>query len=129
RTHWDDVHIHVKVHDPEDYVGRELDVPAFPLSLPSLASAEGATINSILLKLFRQHGGPSIMPSDAVEVTNYIEADEGRRNQPRFLALVRGQGGRIFRCDFHVIHVHAATRTFPKASRLEEAMLDRAMEN
>jgi hypothetical protein len=128
RCHWDSVHAHVMLDQPEPYAGRELELPAYPFSLSSLVSPHGATIDCVLVKLFRQHGGPSITPSKADEVANYIQALEGRRNQPRFLALVRGQGGRVFQCDFHVIHVHSTSRYFRAASRSEDSALYPAME-
>jgi hypothetical protein len=128
RCHWDSVHVQVMLHQPEEYEGRELELPAYPFSLSSLVSPDGATIDCVLVKLFRQHGGPSITPSNAGEVANYIEALEGRRNQPRFLALVRGQGGRVYQCDFHVIHIHSTSRYFRAPSRSEESALHPAME-
>ena len=128
QCHWDSVHFQVRLHAPEDYAGRELEIHAFPFSLSSLVSSDGVTIDCVLLKLFRQHGGPSIAPLIASQVAAYIQASEGRRNQPRFLALVRGQDGRVLRRDFPVIHVHAPSRSFPAVSRFEEATLHPAME-
>ena len=128
RCHWDSVHVHAMIEKPKDYAGRELEFPAFPFALSSLVSPDGVTINAILVKLFRQHGGPSITPNHAAEVATYIEAAEGRRNQPRFLALVRGQGGRVFQCDFSVIHVHSPSRSFPAISRSEESAWRTEME-
>jgi len=123
KCHWDSVHFHVMIEKPEEYAGRELEMPAYPFSLSSLVSPDGLTIDCVLVKLFRQHGGLSITPCNAAEVERYIRAPEGRRNQPRFLALVRGQGGRGFQCEFPVIHVHAPSRSFPLVSQLEEQFL------
>lgn len=123
KCHWDSVHFHVMIEQPEEYAGRELEMPAYPFSLSSLVSPDGPTIECVLVKLFRQHGGPSITPCNAAEVESYIRDPEGRRNQPRFLALVRGQNGRAFQCELPVIHIHAPSRSFPLVSQLEEQFL------
>jgi hypothetical protein len=64
-----------------------------------------------------------LSPGEYREVESYIRAPEGRSNQPRFLALVRGQSGRAFQCEFPVIHVHAPSRSFPLVSKLDEQFL------
>jgi hypothetical protein len=129
RCHWDSVHVHALLDKPDQYAGRELELPAYPFSLASWVSPNGATIDCVLVKLFRQHGGPGITPFEATEVAHYIQALEGRRNQPRFLALVRGQGGRAFQCELPVIHVHSASRSFRRVSQLQESFLNPQMEN
>src|SRR5205807_5794436 len=127
KCHWDSVHLHVMLDQPDEYAGRELEMPAYPFSLSSLVSSDGVTINCVLVKLFRQHGGSSITPIDTTEVASYIRAPEGRRSQPRFLALVRGQGGRVFQCEFPVIHIHSGSRSFPQ-TKLAETSLHPEME-
>ncbi|HEV2988352.1 MAG TPA: hypothetical protein VG759_07915 [Candidatus Angelobacter sp.] len=119
RCHWDSVHVHVMLDKPSELAGRELEVPAFPFSLSSFVSSDGITIDCLLVKLFRQHGGASITPSNTADVQRYIQSPKGRHNQPRFRALVRGQGRHVFQCDFHVIHVHAPSRSFKKISRFQ----------
>jgi hypothetical protein len=121
--HWKSVHFHVKIKRPEEHAGREMEIPALPFSVSSLASPEGLSIQCVLVKLFRQHGGPSITPWNEAEVESYIRDPEGRRNQPRFLALVRSQRGRAFQCEFPVIHVHSPSRFFPEVSWPKESVV------
>ncbi|HEV2991043.1 MAG TPA: hypothetical protein VG759_21570 [Candidatus Angelobacter sp.] len=124
--HWNYVHLQVIVSQPREYAGRELEIPAYPFSLESLLSPRGLTIHCVLLELFRQHGGPKIIPWNAAEVTSYIESPSDQRNQPRFLALVRGQGERTYQCELPVIHVHAPSRLH--VTQLEQSFLQAQME-
>jgi len=126
--HWSSVHIHVMAEQPQNFAGRHLELPAYPFPLASLVAPHGLTIHCVLLELARQHGGPTITPWNAAEVARYIQAPEGRRNQPRFVALVRGCGPRAFQCEFHVIHVHSGSHSFPQVTALEESFLSPELE-
>jgi hypothetical protein len=128
QDHWNSVHIHVLAEQPQNFAGRELELPAYPFPLASLVAPHGLTIHCVLLELSRQHGGPRITPWNASEVARYIQAPEGRRNQPRFVALVRGCGQRAFQCEFPVLHVHSGSHSFPQITALEESFLNAAME-
>jgi hypothetical protein len=101
--HLNSLYLQVTIHEPAEFAGLQLEVPAHPFSLPSLFSADGLKINCVLVELSHQHGGPSVTPWNAAGIGSYIKAQQGR-NQPKLCALIRGDGGQVFQCEVPVIH-------------------------
>ena len=124
--HLNYVYMRVMVEKPEEYAGLELKMPAHPYPFSSLVAPDGLKINCVLVELSREHGGPRATPWNAAAVKSYIQAHHSRRNQAKFLTLVRGHGGQVFQCEFPVVRCHSDS--FQQVSEWEELFLHPEME-